>query len=279
MKYVLICLGGHWYNAKKDKLQKGDIMNEQNEQKSKKPAKTKKQKRGKYKSRSPRYPCISLREAIKNAKALYNENGRAFVAKEVAVKAWGYNRLHGRSLTVLAAMIQYGLIQYQGGNAGITDDAFTIIEAPRNSSERKTALEKCAKLPTIFDELHQSYAENLPSDEALEWTLKQRGFTEDGAQTTIECFRDTNTFVKEEIKDYNGDNGVKKEKPEDLSSKPQKPLYKPSEGDFVLSFTLFSGKNATLTISNGEPTLEEISFAKELLNSHLNTYEKKLSKK
>lgn len=171
------------------------------EQKDKKTNEPKKQKRGKYKPRSPRYPCISLREAVKNAKALYTTNGKAFVAKEVAVKVWGYNRLHGRSLTVLAAMAQYGLISYQKGNVGISEDAFTIMEAPRNSPERKTALERCAKLPTIFDELYQRYGDNLPSDDALSWTLKQRGFTNNGAKLTIGCLRDTNMFVKEEIQE------------------------------------------------------------------------------
>ncbi len=251
-----------------------------NEQKDKKMVETKKQKRGKYKSRSPRYPCIGLREAVKNAKALYKENGKAFVAKEVAVKAWGYNRLHGRSLTVLAAMAQYGLIQYQAGNTGITDDAFTIIEAPRNSLERKVALERCAKLPTIFDELYQRHPENLPSNEALKWTLKQRGFTEDGAQITIECLRDTIMFVKEETQDYVGDNEVKEEMEEqrELPSTQQISPYKPSKGDFVLSFTLPTGKNITLTISGGKPTSVEIGFAKELLNTNLGMYEEKLPK-
>jgi hypothetical protein len=186
-------------------------MNEQNGQKDRKMVERKEHKGRKYKPRSPRYPCISLREAVKNAKALYEKDGKALVAKEVAVKVWGYNKLHGRSLTILAAMAQYGLLRYQSGSVGISDDAFTIIEAPRNSSERKASLERCAKSPTIFDELFQSYSDNLPSDEALKWTLKQRGFTDEGAQTTIGCLRDTNMFVKEELKDYTGGNEVKEE--------------------------------------------------------------------
>jgi hypothetical protein len=186
-------------------------MNEQNEQKDKKKVVKKQGKGTKHKPRSPRYPCISLREAVRNAQALYDTNGKAFVPKEVAVKAWGYNRLHGRSLTVLAAMTQYGLLNSQIGEVGISDGAFIIIEAPRNSPERKMALESCAKLPTIFNELYQSYPQGLPGDEALKWALKQRGFTEDGAQTTIGCFRDTNMFVEEELRDYTGGNEVKEE--------------------------------------------------------------------
>jgi hypothetical protein len=223
-----------------------------------------KHKGKKYKPRSPRYPCISLREAIKNAKALYEKDGRAFVAKEVAVKVWGYNKLHGRSLTIMAAVAQYGLIRYQGGNVGITDDAFTIMAAPRNSLERKAALERCAKSPTIFDELYQTYAENLPSDEALIWALKQRGFTDEGAQTTAGCLRDTNMFVKEELKDYIGGNEVKEEITEHQELPPiqQPSFYSPKKGDLVgsapTSIPLPSG-NATLVIY-GKLNSEDITF-------------------
>ena len=227
-------------------------MNKQSKQKNKKTTDTKQDKRKKYKPRSPRYPCISLREAVKNARELYEKEGRAFVAKEIAVKVWGYNKLHGRSLTILAAMAQYGITCYQGGNVGITDDAFTIIEAPRNSLERKLALERCTKLPTIFDELYQTYTENIPSDEALIWELKQRGFTDDGAQTTVGCLRDTNMFVKEELKDYNGGNEVKKEIEERVELPHMQPMVQqtikpigamlPQSSDIAIdSFTLDEG--------------------------------------
>jgi hypothetical protein len=244
-------------------------MNKQSEQKDKEVAGTKQSKRGKYKSRSPRYPCISLREAVKNAKALHEKEGRAFVAKEIAVRVWGYNKLHGRSLTVLAAMTQYGLTCYQGGNIGITDDAFTIIEAPRNSLERKVALERCAKAPTIFDELYQTYAENLPSDDALIWALKQRGFTEEGAQITVGCLRDTNMFIKEELRDYTGGNEVKEgiEEHKELSPMQPFPSYSPKNSDLAgltpTSIPLPSG-NATLVIY-GKLNPEDIIFIKGFL--------------
>jgi hypothetical protein len=183
-------------------------------------------------------------------------------------------------------MAQYGVIRYQGGDVGISEDAFTIIEAPRLSPERNEALERCARAPTIFDELHQSYPDGLPSDDALNWTLKQRGFTDEGAQATITCLRDTNMFIAEELKDYTGGNGVKEvievkkeiQGHRGLPPIQQKPQYDSPKGDFALSFTLPTGKNVTLTISGGKPTSVEIGFAKELLNSHLGMYEKELPK-
>jgi len=224
----------------------------------------KQSKRKKYKPRSPRYPCISLREAVKNARALYVKEGRAFVAKEIAVRLWGYNKLHGRSLTILAAMAQYGLTRYQGGNIGITDDAFTIIEAPRNSLERKVALERCAKLPTIFDELYQSYGENIPSDDALKWALKQRGFTDEGAQTTVGCLRDTNMFVKEELRDYTGGNEVKEEISEyeelppmqSMAQQKAKPATPATASIEPWIFPLLN-KKAVVNIVGEEPPMQE----------------------
>jgi hypothetical protein len=246
-------------------------MNAQSGQKNEKTVKPEHSKNGKPKPRSPRYPCISLREAVKNARALYEKDGRVLVAKEIAVKAWGYNTLHGRSHAVLAAMTQYGLLQYhQSGNVGISEDAFTIIEAPRNSLERKTVLEKCAKMPDIFDELSQSYAENLPSDDALKFTLKQRGFTDEGAQTTIACLRDTKMFVREELKDYVGGSEVKEEIREhkELPLMQQPPSYSPKKSDLAgstpISIPLPSG-NATLVIY-GKLNPDDITFIKEFLN-------------
>jgi len=248
-------------------------MNEQGGQKDTKTVKTKQRKRTKYKQRSPRYPCISLREAVKNAKALYEKNGKAFVAKVIAVKVWGYNKLHGRSLTVLAAMAQYGLIRYQAGSVGISDDAFIIIEAPHNSLERKAALEKCARSPTIFDELYQSYPESLPSDDALEWSLKQRGFSEEGAKTTVGCLRDTIMFAKEELKDYTGGNEVKEVIAEYKKTPPIQPTpsYSPknsdSTGSIPTSIPLPSG-NATLVIY-GKLNSEDITFIEGFLKLYI----------
>jgi len=245
-----------------------NIMNEQKGQKDKK-IETKQQKRRKYRPRSPRYPCISLRESVKNVRALYEREKKAFVAKEIAVKVWGYNRLHGRSLTILAAMAQYGLIRYQKGKVGISEDAFIITEAPHNSLERKEALERCAKSPTIFDELYQSYTENLPSDDALIWSLKQRGFTDEGAQTTIECFRDTNMFIKEQLGKTEV-NGVKEEMEEyEAGSPPMQPTpsYSSKNGDSTgstpTSIPLPSG-NATLVIY-GKLNSEDITFIEGFL--------------
>lgn len=160
----------------------------------------------KRKDRSPRYPSLSLREAVEKIGTLYEREKRAMVPAVVAVKSWGYNTLNGRSLTMLAAITQYGLLARQNNSVGISDDAFTIIEAPRTSRERQEVLLRCARSPGIFDDLLQRYPNGLPSDETLRWDLKQKSFTDQGAEAAIACLRDTVSFVNLETGDYTGGN-------------------------------------------------------------------------
>jgi len=160
----------------------------------------------KLKDRSPRYPSMSLREAVEKAKALYRNEKRAMVPIQVAVKSWGYGSLHGVSLTILAGMTQYGLLVRKKGLVGISQEAFTILEAPRDSPERLETLRICSRSPAIFAELLDKHKDSLPSDDAIKWDLKQKGFADQAAQSVIACLRDTISFVDEEVKGYIGGN-------------------------------------------------------------------------
>jgi hypothetical protein len=160
----------------------------------------------KHQDRSPRYPGLSLREAIEKARALYQNEKRAMVPREVAVKSWGYGSLNGASLTILAAVTQYGLLLRKRGSVGISQEAFIILEAPRNSEDRIEALRTCARTPGIFQELLDKHENALPSDDALMWDLKQKGFTDQGAKAAIVRLRETISFVDEQTKGYTGGN-------------------------------------------------------------------------
>lgn len=235
-----------------------------------KKSETKKKK--KATDRSPRYPSVSLREAVNMAKLLYEKERKALVPRAVAVKAWSYNRLHGRSLTMLASVAQYGLLRRQSGSVGISDDAFVILKAPRHSSERKEVLEKCSKTPNIFDEILQQHTRGLPSNDTLEWDLKQRGFTDSAAETVIECLRDTILFVNEETKDYNSGNGQDKQEQKNNMETPPMPLLatespnKPVLDSTTWNFPLL-GKTASVSIVGGEPVQEDVDLLTRLLEA------------
>jgi hypothetical protein len=221
------------------------------------------------KDRSPRYPNISLPDAIKMAQTLYEKEKRAFVPREVAVKAWGYNKLHGRSLTILASVAQYGLLGRQRGNVGISEDAFTILVAPHHSKERVDAIERCAKAPTVFNEILQKHPDDLPSDDTLAWDLRKNGFTEQAAKTVIDCLRDTISFAKKELGDYNGVNEIEdKEQIYNLET-PSMPLIAEKTakmGGTTWNFPLL-GKTASVSIVGGEPVQEDVDLLTKLLEA------------
>ena len=226
-------------------------------------------KQKKPQDRSPRYPSISFREAVSKVKLLYEKEKRAFVPREVAVTAWGYNKLHGRSLTMLASVAQYGLLKRQSKSVGISDDAFVILEAPRHKLERKEALKRCSETPSIFDELLQQHAGCLPSDDTLKWDLKQRSFTDQAVKTVIGCLRDTISFVNEETKDYNGGNDSDYE--ENIVTTETQPMpviaEKPRNmGGITWNFPLL-GKIAQVSISGGEPVQEDVDLLTKLLEA------------
>ncbi|MCX5633666.1 MAG: hypothetical protein NTW93_08350 [Phycisphaerae bacterium] len=244
-------------------------MNETNEPK----------KTGKIKGRSPRYPSISLRDAVEKARALYKKEGRALVPRQVAVKAWDYKALHGKSMTMLASVAQYGLLRNQSGSVGISEDAFVIIEAPPDSPAKNEALERCLRTPNIFDEILQKHPESLPSDDTLKWDLKQNGFSEQSASTTIWCLRDTIAFIKEQVKDYDGSNAViKQEEASNPESTPMKvvsqQISKPITGGVTWNFPLL-GKTASVSISGGEPVQEEVDLLIKLLQAFKSGLDKK----
>ncbi len=148
--------------------------------------------------RSPRYPSMGLPAAIEKLSLFFEKEGRHQVQKEVAAKSLGYNSLNGSSLTTIAALCQYGLLDQIKGMISISDDGWTILEAPKNSNERSEAITRSAENPTIFYKLKEKYGNSLPSDEAITWELKNWGFTGDGAKKVIKVFRETTTFETSE---------------------------------------------------------------------------------
>lgn len=99
--------------------------------------------------KSPGYPSISLKNAIAKMKILYDKEGRNFIPKKLAAQAMGYKSksLTGDALQLFASLYQYGLIVRKSGEIKISDDAFTILNAPENSTDRTEALAKCGSNP------------------------------------------------------------------------------------------------------------------------------------
>src|SRR5690242_120068 len=104
--------------------------------------------------RSRNYPGIGLRESIAKARDLYDSNGKAAVAKDVAVKSWGYKGLNGASLRILGALNQYGLLDIpESRTVRLSPRALAILLEPEDSQERANAILEAARTPPVFQEV------------------------------------------------------------------------------------------------------------------------------
>ncbi|MGD0598099.1 MAG: hypothetical protein ABSA64_11345 [Sedimentisphaerales bacterium] len=150
----------------------------------------------KKRERSPVYPVIGLGEAVGKVRALYGREGRNYAPRATAAKAMGYASLSGRSLQILASIYQYGLIERKKGEIKISDEGFTVVNAPENSEEWLNVLAECSLKPAIFGSIYDTYPDSLPSDETLIWYLKKKGFLDDAAKTITQCYKETIELAK-----------------------------------------------------------------------------------
>jgi hypothetical protein len=153
-------------------------------------------------SRSPRYPQVSLREALSRVQQVYLKENKHKADKEVIAKDLGYAGINGASLGMIAALKHYGLLENVGDGLRISDAAVAILDLPRNDPSRSEAIKRVAFSPKLFAELFASYSFKLPSDENLKQSLTKKGFTDKAATSIVRTYRDTIGLVQEETEGY-----------------------------------------------------------------------------
>jgi hypothetical protein len=87
------------------------------------------------KDRSPRYPVISLPEALKRAVRVWKRDRRNKIPKEVVAEHMGYTTLNGASLGAIAAAFKYGLLEGSREAMGVTERAVAIFVHEKGSPE------------------------------------------------------------------------------------------------------------------------------------------------
>ena len=157
------------------------------------------------KSRSPRYPQISLRDAITKVRMVYEKEHTHKADREVIATDMGYAGLNGASAAAIASLRQYGLLERSGEAMRVSEDATTILELPPGDSERSAALQRLAFAPPLFAELNAEFGSKLPSDENLRLYLVKSGFNRNAANNLIRTYRDTLSLVKEESAEYDSE--------------------------------------------------------------------------
>lgn len=159
----------------------------------------------KARTRSPNYPALNLAGAVERAEAVFNEFGRGRVGDEDVAKALGYNKLHGKSRTVVSALKKYGLLEPDGDGFRISDDALDIINLDSDNPDRAKAMYAAALKPTLFAELHETYGDNPPAESLLRNYLLKKNFNHNVADEVIRVYRDTMDLVSRKLEAYTAD--------------------------------------------------------------------------
>lgn len=92
--------------------------------------------------RSPSYPSVPLTQAIELVRKIHKTCRTNIITRDDAVREMGYSGLTGRSLKVLAALIQFGLLERAGkGDVRVTQRAVEILHGIDPADRNEAMLE------------------------------------------------------------------------------------------------------------------------------------------
>jgi hypothetical protein len=241
------------------------------------------------KSRSPNYPSITLEAALAKIKKVYDAEHTHPAAREVVAKALGYNTLNGTSLSFLAALTRYGLLEKAGKDGlKVSADAVTALELDEGHPLRAEALGRLAFTPALFAELREKFGKELPSDVNLRhYLIQQKAFLPKAADEVIRVYKENLELVSVDEEEYDEDGTPQnKEIPPVIDSKgqhtPPQPVRSPlqtgsqaknSVYEFSIPLSLQRDVKATITISGNTIRRRDLEFLKKKVGDLLEGFE------
>lgn len=150
--------------------------------------------------RSPAYPSISLKEAVKKAETYYKKEGRNEAYLSVALTHWGYSATSGNGLKLVAALSSFGLVDVSGSGKNrklkLSSAALKIIlDTRENSHEKLQTIQNLALKPKINRKLWSLWGAELPSDGNIKHHLIfDESFNEKIVGEFIKDYRETIEF-------------------------------------------------------------------------------------
>lgn len=146
--------------------------------------------------RSPNYPAISLKQAIDLIALIYKSDRENAINKEVAALHMGYSGLTGRTLKLMGALSQFGLLDKVGkGEVRVSKTAVSILHGI-DDKERLAALAVAGRSPSLFRAINEAFVS--PSDRTIESFLLRQGFTDSAVPPVIKSYRETSAFLARE---------------------------------------------------------------------------------
>jgi hypothetical protein len=220
--------------------------------------------------RSPNCPQITFLEAAEKGRLVYEREHTHPSAKEVVVQSLGYSGINGRSLSMIGALRQYGILEGTGDALRITDDAVTYFEL-EDGEERNAALLKMLFNPPFFEQIRGAFPDQLPSEANLRHYLIKHGFLPDAAANVIRVYRENIRLVGDSGKRYTEAQHKGEESMLALSTPsmsqsfvaaaPHHSTAVPLQPVWSQSFALSKGTKAELTIK-GDVTQEGLALLK-----------------
>lgn len=148
--------------------------------------------------RSPRYPSMSLEDAIENGQTIFEKDRRHPITREVAAGHIGYKSLNGAADAALSSLMQYGIIEKVAkGEVRVTQRTIDILH-PDQPSQRAVAIKSAADSPTLFRTLDERFPEAIPSTETLRSFLTRENFNARAIGPIVAAYTKTRAFVAKE---------------------------------------------------------------------------------
>ncbi|MDB5823796.1 MAG: hypothetical protein JWR21_2500 [Herminiimonas sp.] len=146
--------------------------------------------------KSPRFPSMSLDEALDRAIKVYEKERLHAAAVDIVATHIGYKSANnGSALAALASLRYYGLLERpKEGFLAVSKDVESFRYAPEEE-HRQALLIKFLKQPPLYAELLEKYATGLPSDANLRYELIQRGFNPSAAAYALGVFKRSVDFA------------------------------------------------------------------------------------
>ena len=148
-------------------------------------------------SRSPRYPNISLNDAVLKTRMIYEKEHMSPTTPEIAAEAMGYRGLNGASLKSISSLRKYGILEGRGDDLRISKDAQTLVIDSPESPEYRDALRRCALNPEVFSDLKRQFP-GRASERNITVYLERQGFKPVAAALAAQNYKETMTLVGQE---------------------------------------------------------------------------------
>jgi hypothetical protein len=252
--------------------------------------------------RSPAYPAVSLKVALKKASEFYKVEGRNEAYQSVALTHWGYSPNSGNGLQLAAALASYGLVDASGSGSNrkvkLSQIALKILLDDReDSSEKLQYIQSLALKPKINQKLWNLWGADLPSPANMKHHLIfEENFNEKSVASFVKDYIETIEFAgldgsndhgtdeasnhdEDQVSEEGSLDQGSNESPQTIqaSSEPKKPSLSSVVSDAEVEIAKFPvGRNCTIrVISNRNVGNKEIQalVAQLQLNLELGVFD------